>query len=385
MATSGPPLRILQILRAPVGGLFRHVRDLTEELSRRGHQLGIVVDSLTSDALTEERLTALERFAKLGISHLPMPRTLGMGDLTTPFAARRLARKLDVDVLHGHGAKGGVVARIARGNGQIALNTPHGGVLNYKPGSLQGRLFRNAERAIGKITDAYIFESGYAQRAFHAQIGEPPCAEAVIHNGLSAAEFQPVPLDADAKDFVFVGEFRDVKGIPVLMEALVGVQRPDGKPATIAMAGGGPDFDRWQAHIAERGLTERIELLGVRPAREAMKRGNVMVVPSLAESLPYVILEGTAAGRQVIATDVGGVAEIFGPTAASLIPANDALALMAAMQRALDDPNGAWLEMEERLAFVRPRFSIAHMTNQIELLYRELLAERRKTSPKPAR
>ena len=36
------PLRILQILRAPVGGLFRHVQDLTRELSARGHQVGIV-------------------------------------------------------------------------------------------------------------------------------------------------------------------------------------------------------------------------------------------------------------------------------------------------------------------------------------------------------
>ena len=50
------PLRILQILRAPIGGLFRHVNDLTRELAARGHQIGIVADSLTSDSLTAERL-----------------------------------------------------------------------------------------------------------------------------------------------------------------------------------------------------------------------------------------------------------------------------------------------------------------------------------------
>ena len=109
------------------------------------------------------------------------------------------------------------------------------------------------------------------------------------------------------------------------------------------------------------------------------------MVPSLAESLPYVILEGTAAQRQVIATAVGGVAEIFGPTAPSLIEPNNPMALMVAMQRALDDPNSAWLEMEERLAFVRPRFSIGHMTDEIEAFYRELLVERRKESPAPRR
>ena len=383
MAAGDPPLRIFQILRAPVGGLFRHVRDLTEELAKRGHQIGVIADSLTADALTGERLKQLEPFAALGIHSLPMPRTLGFADFTTPYRIRKLGRKFRVDVMHGHGAKGGLGARFGRSAGQISLNTPHGGVLNYMPGSLPGRFFRNAERAIGKITDAYIFESLYAQRAFHAQIGEPPCREAVVHNGLSPAEFAPVPLDPDAKEFVFIGEFRDVKGIPQLMEALQGVRRADGTPAGIAMAGGGPDFEHWQKWIADHGMESRIELLGVRPAREAMTRGNVLVVPSLAESLPYVILEGTAAQRQVISTTVGGIAEIYGPTAKSLIPPNNPFALMAAMQRALDDPNGAWLEMEERLAFIRPRFSIAHMTDQIEALYRELLVERRRVSPAP--
>lgn len=378
---AGEPLRILQILRAPVGGLFRHVRDLTEELARRGHQLGVVADSLTSDALTEDRLRALEPFASLGVHSLPMPRTLGWGDFTTPQALRKMGRRLRIDVMHGHGAKGGLGARMARTKGQVALNTPHGGVLNYSPGSLVGRFFRNAERTLGLITDAYVFESAYAQRAFHQQIGKPPGREIVIHNGVAPAEFEPVALDADANDFVFIGEFRDVKGIPVLIDALTHVRGDERRPATLAMAGGGPDFASWQRRIAELGLSDRIELLGVRPAREALRRGNVLVVPSLAESLPYVVLEGAAAGRQVIATSVGGVAEIFGPTAGSLVPANNVPALQAAMQRSLDDPAGALAEAALRLDFVRPRFSIAHMTDQIEALYRELLERRRAGTP----
>jgi glycosyltransferase involved in cell wall biosynthesis len=371
------PLRIFQILRAPVGGLFRHVRDLTEELGRRGHHVGVIADSITSDALTAERLDALKPFASLGIHSLPMPRTLGFADFTTPYRIRKMGRELRIDVMHGHGAKGGLGARFGRSRGQVSLNTPHGGVLNYKPGSLAGRFFRNAERSIGLITDAYVFESAYAQRAFHRQVGEPPCREAVIHNGLAPGEFEPVPLDADAKDFVFIGEFRDVKGIPVLIEALAGLKRTDGKPATIAMAGGGPDFEHWKGKIAEVGMSDRVELLGVRPAREALKRGNVLVVPSLAESLPYVILEGAAAGRHVISTTVGGIAEIYGPTAGSLVPPGQVGPLRAAMQRALDDPEAAQNEAEQRLEFIRPRFSIAHMTDQIEALYRETLAKRR--------
>lgn len=372
---AGAPLRILQVLRAPVGGLFRHVYDLTEELAKRGHQIGVVADSLTSDARTGERLRALAPSIALGTYYFPMPRTIGAGDLTTPWRVRALASRLNIDVLHGHGSKGGVHARLARvgRRDRVALNTPHGGVLNYRPGTLVGGMFRRVERAIGAITDAYIFESAYAERRFHELIGVPPCREAVIHNGISPEEFTPIVPDADARDFVFVGEFRGAKGIGYLIDALADTRAPDGRPGTLAMAGSGPEFEQTKSRIAERGLAERIELLGVRPVREALRRGRCLVVPSLAESLPYVILEGASAGLPVLSTNVGGIGEIFGPTSPSLFPPADASALRAAMEHFLAEPVAAQAEAAVRLEYIRPRFSIAHMVDQIEALYRQVL------------
>ena len=376
---SDKPLRILQVLRAPVGGLFRHVYDLTEELARRGHLIGVVADSLTSDAMTGQRLRALAPSIALGTYYFPMPRTIGWGDVTTPFAVRALAGKLDIEVLHGHGSKGGVHARLARfgRRDRVALNTPHGGVLNYKPNTAVGNMFRSVEHMIGSITDAYIFESAYAKEAFHRLIGAPPCEEAVIHNGLAANEFDPLPCDENAHDFVFVGEFREAKGIRYLIDALIDVKAADGRPATMAMAGSGPEFEQTKARIAALGLTDRIELLGVRPVREALARGKCLVVASLAESLPYVILEGASADRPVLSTSVGGIAEIFGPTSASLFPPADTEALRVAMQRFMDDPAAARAEAKVRLDYIRPRFTITHMADQIEALYREVLARRR--------
>jgi glycosyltransferase involved in cell wall biosynthesis len=103
------------------------------------------------------------------------------------------------------------------------------------------------------------------------------------------------------------------------------------------------------------------------------------VVPSLAESLPYVILEAAAAGRPVIATQVGGVGEIFGPTAASLLPPADAPALGRAMQGLLADPVAADAAAASRFAFIRHRFSVSRMTDDIEALYRDALARRRRS------
>ena len=371
------PLRLLQILRAPVGGLFRHVSDLTKALTARGHELGIIVDSLVADGLTAERLDRLRPHASLGIHSLPMPRVIGGGDVTTPFAVRRLAEQLRVDILHGHGAKGGVYARLAAtGTKRAAIYTTHGGVLHFSPRSAQGMLFQTLERALLPLTDAVVFESGFARDAFHRLIGRPKCPDPVIHNGLAPAEFEPVVALPDAHDFVFIGEFRELKGISYLLEALVKVSAENGRPATLAMAGDGPDAERFKSRITTLGLGDRVSLLGVRPVRAVLTRGRVVVVPSLAESLPYVVLEAVAAGLPVVATRVGGIPEIFGPTAKSLVPPADSGTLRAAMQRALIAASEARAEAGERREYARTQFSLSRMAEAIEALYRDAVDRR---------
>jgi len=368
-------LRILQVMRAPVGGLFRHVADLTRALAAMGHEVGLVVDSLANDAQTETRLTALLPHASLGIHRFAMPRVLGAGDLVTPLAVRRLASRLEIDVLHGHGAKGGFYARLARlaGARAAAVYTPHGGVLHFSSASRSGQVFHLLERALLRQTGAIIFESAYAKATYAALIAQPSCPTVVIHNGLTREEFVPLPPVPDAADFVFVGELRQLKGIFVLVEALARVRRPDGQPATLVMAGDGGDRAALIERIGQLGLTERVSLPGALPARQVFPQGWCAVVPSLAESLPYVVLEAAAARLPVIATRVGGIPEIFGPTAQSLVPPNDPAALQLAMQQALDDRDRAQVEMAARLAFVSQNFSLEHMSGQIERLYRGLL------------
>jgi glycosyltransferase involved in cell wall biosynthesis len=143
------------------------------------------------------------------------------------------------------------------------------------------------------------------------------------------------------------------------------------------MAGDGPLMDDAKAQIARLGLSERVTLLGAKPARPTLALGRCAVVPSLAESLPYVILEAASAARPVIATNVGGVSEIYGPTAASLLPADDVPALRRALQGYMNDPAAADAEMRVRLSHVRDHFSVQLMTDQIEALYRQVLHTRR--------
>jgi glycosyltransferase involved in cell wall biosynthesis len=370
-------LRILQVMRAPVGGLFRHVADLTRALTARGHEVGLVVDSLANDGQTESKLTDLAQHASLGVHRFAMPRLLGAGDLSVPLALRGLGRKLDIDIYHGHGAKGGFYARLARlgGGKAIALYTPHGGVLHFSTRSRAGRVFHGLERRLMALTAAIIFESQFARRTYSSLIVEPTCPSPVIHNGLVPAEFEPVTPDPDAADFVFVGELRLLKGIHVLVEAMAGLTAPDGRPATLVMAGDGGDRQGLLDRIAHLGLADQVTLVGVQPARAMFARGHCAVVPSLAESLPYVVLEAAAARLPVIATRVGGIPEIFGPTASSLVPADDAEALRRAMAKVLQDPYGAEAEMAMRFEHIAAEFSLERMASSIEALYVSLLAK----------
>ncbi len=371
MSTAGG-LRILQILRAPVGGLFRHVADLTRYLAAQGHEIGLVVDSVANDAQTETLLTALEQHASLGIHRLPMPRQFGSGDLRTPFAVIALARRLKVDILHGHGAKGGFYARLASyGRHKVKVfYTPHGGVLHFPANKPSGRFFHGIERHLMRRTEAIIFESAYAQQTYSALIGAPTCQSAVIHNGLRPEEFEPITPRADAADFVFVGELRELKGIFLLVEALALVTRPDGQPARLVMAGDGPERGALESRIRALNIADRVDLVGSQPARSVFARGRCAVVPSLAESLPYVVMEAAAAQLPVIATRVGGIAEIFGPTADSLIEPNSAKRLADAMGRVLADPDAVRAEMRARLVHIAAGFSVERMAGAIEGLYR---------------
>lgn len=362
-------LRILHCFRAPVGGLFRHVRDLAREQAARGHDVGLLCDAAGNDALTSGHLDALAPCLSLGIARVAMPREVGLADVAATVATRRIASAMRVGVLHGHGAKGGAYARLAaaamrrRGIEVQAFYTPHGGSLHYHPSSLKGRLFMAAERGLSRYTDGLLFESAYAAGIYGARVGPPPCPVRIVHNGIRTEELEPVEAAADAADFVFVGELRLLKGVDLLIEAAARINAD--RPCRVVIVGAGPDADRFRADVAARGLADCITLSGAMPARAAFTLGHVLVMPSRAESLPYVALEAAGAGLPLIATRVGGVPEIVEGTNTPLVPPDDAAALADAMRSALDEP-ARWHARARRLRrHVAERFSVATMSEAV--------------------
>jgi glycosyltransferase involved in cell wall biosynthesis len=382
-------LKILHVMRAPLGGLFRHVLDLTREQIARGHYVGIVADSTTGGQRADDVLGELAPKLSLGLTRIPMTRLPSPADVAALIHVAQRCHATKPDVIHGHGSKGGLYARLGptlcRDHDGVRCYTPHGGSFNYKPGSPAASLYMLAERLLARNTDIFLFESAYIGRRCEAHIGDTPALKQIVLNGITPAEAQPVPTADDAVDFLYVGELRAAKGIDTLIDALAEVGRRRGRTPSALLVGTGPDQNELTARAALRGVASQVRFPGAMPARDAFARGRTLVVPSRAESLPYIVIEAAAARIPMIATDVGGIPEIFGPYSDRLIPCDDAGRLADAMEAELEDTNDRRRCAAADLGdHVVARFSITNMVDSVIDGYRAALARKKAAISTPA-
>ncbi len=370
-------MRCLQVFRTPIGGLFRHVRDLVSGLAAIGHQVGIVCDSTTGGGGAEAALSRLEDACPLGIHRLPIGRLPGLADIGAASAIARLAQSLKPDLLHGHGAKGGVYARLAGSRLAIpALYTPHGGSLHYEWSSPRGAVFLAAEKLLLRKGSGLLFVCDYERSVFAAKIGLGGLPCKVVPNGLWPEEFAPVPLAPDARDLVFLGEMRELKGVSDLLDALARLS--SWRRLSAALVGDGPDRPAFVAQAQRLGLADQVHFAGAMPARQAFSLGRLMIMPSRAESLPYVILEAVAAGKPLVATRVGGIPEILDPE--RLVPPASPDALAGAIRDRLEAWTAAEAEAEAAALMAKSRFSAERMAQDIASFYQDVLDRHRSGS-----
>jgi glycosyltransferase involved in cell wall biosynthesis len=371
----GQPLRILHATRAPVGGIFRHILDLANGQADRGHHVGIIADSLTGGDRAEQALAEIAPRLKLGVHRMAIRREPLPSDFLVWARFQRMIRELKPDVLHGHGAKAGAYLRLKTASrDRIRVYTPHGGSLHYPLSTLKGNIYARIERALMNDTDLFLFESAFARDTYQRTIGTPEGLVRCVFNGVTAGEFDPVVRADDATDLIYVGEFRHIKGADLLIGAVAKL-RAGGRPVTLTLAGDGEESERLKAQVQQLGLGEAVRFIGHVKARYGFSKGSLLVVPSRGDSMPYVVIEAAAAGIPMVAANVGGIPEIFGPHGDALFPSNTA-AMADAIEAALKDPAAA----KERAKLLRERifmyFSQKAMVEGVVAGYRDAFANR---------
>lgn len=170
-----------------------------------------------------------------------------------------------------------------------------------------------------------------------------------VRNGVDAAVFSPgdcsvvrarLGIPADRNLVVFTGNLIPVKGIPTLLRALAALRR-HGHLWHAALIGDGGQRSELAALAVELGVAPQVDFLGPKDAPEIaqwLNACNVFCLPSESEGMPNVVLEALSCGRNVVATDVGGVGEIVCDRSGILVPRGDAEALAGALQRSLEIP-----------------------------------------------
>ncbi|MCA6099155.1 glycosyltransferase family 4 protein [Bradyrhizobium australafricanum] len=374
--TQQPPLRILHVVRAPVGGIIRHILDVANGQIERGHHVGIVADSLTGGARADAALAEIEPRLKLGVHRVAIRREPRFADFMVWAHIAGLIRKLKPDVVHGHGAKAGAYVRLRRRSSKvIRVYTPHGGSLHYPLDTWKGRFYSQLERTLMNSTDLFLFESAFARDTYQRTVGKPAGLVRCVFNGVTAEEFEPVPGADDATDVAYVGEFRRIKGADLLIDAVAKL-RAEGKPVTLTLGGDGEEFERLKEQVKRLSLGEAVRFIGHVKARYGFSKGSLLVVPSRGDSMPYVVIEAGAAGVPMIAADVGGIPEIFDTQTDALFAPSNAGAMADAIKAALDDPAATAARAERLRERISEHFSQSAMVEGVLAGYRDAFAKR---------
>lgn len=368
------PLRILHAVRAPVGGIFRHILDLANGQVDRGHHVGILADSLTGGERAEKALAELAPRLKLGVHRLAIRREPSPDDFLVWLRMRRLIGQLKPDVMHGHGAKAGAFVRMRRrSDDTIRIYTPHGGSLHYPLHTLKGEFYARLERTLMGSTDLFLFESAFARDTYQRIVGTPRGVVHCVFNGVTPEEFEPVVIADDATDLAYVGEFRHIKGADLLVDAVARLHE-SGRKVTLTLGGDGEETATLKAQVERLGLTQAIRFIGHVKARYGFSKGRLLVVPSRGDSMPYVVIEAGAAGIPMIAARVGGIPEIFGSESPALFAASNAEAMAKAIAAALDNPQGTAQRVSALRERISAQFSQQAMVDGVLAGYRDAFA-----------
>jgi glycosyltransferase involved in cell wall biosynthesis/GNAT superfamily N-acetyltransferase len=249
------------------------------------------------------------------------------------------------DVVHSHSPLPAVVARLAaRSIGlrrrPVTISTEHNTWSSHHPAT------RLANRATSRLDTARFAVTDEARASMSRRAAE--ATELLVHGvdvgrisrrGPAVRAGMRAALGIGPDEIVLgtVANLRAQKDYPNLLAAARALA-DRGVRFRLLAVGQGPLEDEIRRRRDELGLADRVRLLGFRPdAVDVMAACDVFVLASAWEGLPVAVMEAAALGLPIVATEVGGVAESFGPASALLVPPRDPDALADALAAVVTD------------------------------------------------
>lgn len=315
---------------------------------------------------------------KLGISSRVVPEITGDNALQTIPKFFRILKDVKPTIFHAHlnwplGCRYGLgVAWLNRVPAIVAtahLYSPIKGVRL----SILKQYFQSV--AIGR----YIAVSNEVSERFCQSLSVPASKIKVVHNGIRLEPFNQ-PADLSLRESLTEGQDCPIVFTPARLHSQKGHKHlldaaamlPE---AIFVLAGDGPERNDLEKRTRELGIEMRVRFLGNRQdVPKLLATCDLFVLPSLYEGLPISVLEAMAAGKPIVATDIGGTKEaIINQETGLLVPPGSAQELAGAIKRMLSDPKLASRLGAAGKERAKRMFSSDVMAREVGLVYEGLL------------
>jgi glycosyltransferase involved in cell wall biosynthesis len=363
MDASQSPLSIAHVTgeRSFSGGEVQ-VFLLMRELARRGH---------TNTLLCPPGSRSEQEARQLGIPTLPVPMRASLSPLAIA-RARRALRRCAPDLVHLHTGRANWVGGIAAATLSLPAITTRRMDRAVRPGPRTRWLYRRGVRhavAISPAVQARLLAGGVPEE--RTRVIPSAVDPDALHSARDRAEVRR-ELGAEGDDccLLVLAHLSRRKGVDVLLDALA---RLDAPRPPLWIAGDGEERASLEARCAQPGLST-VRFLGRRADKaDLLLACDVVVMPSRAEGLGVAALEALACARPVVASRVGGLADLLDDSTGRLVPPEDPAALAGALDALIRDP-----ALRERLGGAGPaRVRRGHLPEQMaaayESLYRDVL------------
>jgi len=380
-------VRIVLVCEAAGGGVGKHVLDVAERLPPFGFEVLVVHSAHRADPEFADRLAQHERHG-YHVARVDFRRAPGPRDVIGVLQLRRTVREFGgADILHGHSAKGGALARLARWRcARRVFYTPHAFYAQAPSLSAAARRFYGvAERALSVATDRVIATSR-DELGLARALGIPERKITVVENGIAirsntdlehdrAAARAVLGVGPDERVVAFVGRLVPQKAPVVAVETFRQIRRQH--PTThLVLMGDGPEAPAVSAALAKDGLASDVRWLRGAVARDLLPGADVVLVTSHYEGLSYVMLEALDAGCAIVTTPVGGARDcVVEDGNGAIVPSPLPDVLAAAV--------GQWLDSSDRLAEARTisrerahHFALERMVDRLVTLYHRAIDDR---------
>jgi glycosyltransferase involved in cell wall biosynthesis len=428
-------MKVVRIIaRLNVGGPAKHVAWLTAAARRYGVESELIAGVVPSGEDDMSYFAAAQGVEPIILNE--MSREVSLKDALTIWKLYRLFQRLQPDIVHTHTAKAGTVGRVAgilyrwltpaallgRPRACYFVHTYHGHIFHSYYGRLKTRVFLTIEKILARTaTDRIVVISQRQFQEIHEQFGVGRASQfKVIPLGLDVGVFAGwrerreaarAVLGAGANDILvgIVGRLTEIKNHKLFVKAAAmfleryadskGEAVEAGQRVRFVIIGDGHLRPELEMETHAFGIDEHIIFTGMRDDPENFYAAlDIVALTSLNEGTPLTLIEAMANARPVVATDVGGVVDLFGDASEVVSPAiddrgensagtlgytfcergvrvrtNDAEAFGEALRHLVVDEE-LRREMGERgLTFVAEHYSKERLVKDVLNLYSELL------------